>query len=278
MTQTATDPAQLYLDLMKRVLTRSGFESDHRSVHLRNGSPQDRLIGPALRLLRRRGFDLRRRVRVDPAARAEGRDLPSEAETMVGLRRLDHLERCVADVLRNNVPGDLIETGVWRGGASIFMRAALGAYGDGDRIVWVADSFAGLPKPDPDAYPQDRGDGHWTARALAVSRRDVEANFDRYGLLDDRVRFLEGWFKDTLPDAPIERLAIIRLDGDMYESTMDGLRALYPKLSVGGHLIVDDYGAIAACRQAVDDFRAEFDISEDIEEIDWTGVAWKRLR
>lgn len=273
-----TDPAELYLDLMKKVLTRSGFDSDYRAVQMRKGSTRELLLGPGLRLLRRHGFDIRRRAPVDATARAEGRDLPSEAETMVGLLRLDHLQRCIVDTLRHEVRGDLIETGVWRGGASIFMRAALGAYGDTDRRVWVADSFAGLPKPEPNAYPHDRGDSHWTAQALAVSRAAVEANFQRYGLLDDQVRFLEGWFKDTLPDAPIENLALIRLDGDMYQSTIEALRALYPKLAIGGHLIVDDYGAIPACRRAVEDFRSELGISEKIEAIDWTGVSWKRLR
>lgn len=278
MTTLTADPVDLYLDLMKRVLTRSGFESEYRAVEIRKRSPGSIVLVPVLRFLRSRGFDLRRHVPMDPDARAVGQDLPSDAETMVGLRRLDHLQRCMADVLANGVRGDFIETGVWRGGTCIFMRATLSAYGDAERTVWVADSFAGLPKPDADQYPHDRGDSHWTARVLAVSRKDVEANFKRYGLLDGQVRFLEGWFKDTLPSAPIEELAIVRLDGDMYESTMDGLRDLYPKLSVGGHLIVDDYGAIPACRQAVEDYRAEFGITEELETIDWTGVSWKRLR
>jgi len=274
----ATSPEALYLDLMKKVLTRSGFESEYRAIQMRKGSKGELMFGPWLRALRRRGFDIRRHVPTDLRARAEGKDLPSDAETMVGLRRLDHLHRCIIDILKHKVPGDFIETGVWRGGASIFMRAALGAYGDSERVVWVADSFAGLPKPEPDVYPHDEGDSHWTAQALAVPRQAVEANFARYGLLDDQVRFLEGWFKDTLHDAPLEKLAIIRLDGDMYQSTIEALHALYPKLSIGGHLIVDDYGAIPACRQAVEDFRAEFDISEEIETIDWTGVSWKRRR
>jgi O-methyltransferase len=277
MSQTVPS-GDLYLDLMRRVLTRSGFDSDYRPVQMRKGSAMGTVAGPALRMLRRRGFELRRRVPVNEQARAEGRDVPSEAETMVGLRRLEHLQRCIHEVLDRGVPGDLIETGVWRGGASIFMRASLRAHGSTDRVVWVADSFAGLPKPDPETYPLDSDDRHWTAAALAVSRSSVEANFARYGLLDDQVRFLEGWFKDTLPAAPIEKLAIIRLDGDMYQSTMEALQALYPKLSVGGYLIVDDYGAVPACRRAVEDFRSQFDVSEEIETIDWTGIAWQRLR
>jgi O-methyltransferase len=111
---------------------------------------------------------------------------------------------------------------------------------------------------------------------MRISLEQVQANFQRYGLLDDQVRFLKGWFKDTLPSAPIGKLAMIRLDGDMYESTMDGLVNLYPKLSPGGCLIVDDYGAISACRKAVHDYREQHGIHEEIHSIDWTGVYWRR--
>jgi O-methyltransferase len=188
------------------------------------------------------------------------------------------LHHCIRDVLQRGVPGDFIETGVWRGGATIFMRAALEAYGDTTRRVWVADSFKGLPPPDP-RFPADTGNTLWSDSRLAASVDQVKANFARYGLLDDRIRFLVGWFRDTLPNAPIDQLSIVRLDGDLYESTMDGLRSLYPKLSVGGYLIIDDYRVEAlGCRQAVDEFRAEHDITEPIQVIDWAGVFWQRLR
>lgn len=195
---------------------------------------------------------------------------------MVGRKRLDNVEHCVREILHGGVPGDLIETGVWRGGSSIFMRALLLAFGDTTRTVWAADSFQGLPRPDADRYPADRDDHLWDVPGLAVSLGEVKANFARYGLLDDQVRFLPGWFSDTLPSAPIERLALIRLDGDMYESTKVALESLYPKLSVGGYVIVDDYGAIAACRQAVADFRNDHGIVERIHLIDWTGAYWRR--
>ena len=197
---------------------------------------------------------------------------------MIGLKRLDNLQYCVEHVLEERIPGDLIETGVWRGGASIFMRAVLKAYGDAVRRVWVADSFCGLPEPDAARYPADAGDRHHTAPQLAVSLAEVRANFSRYRLLDDQVRFLPGWFNDTLPNAPIERLAVMRLDGDMYGSTMEALTHLYPKLSIGGYVILDDYGAVPGCREATEDFRAQQGITEPMERIDWTGVFWKRLR
>jgi hypothetical protein len=207
-----------------------------------------------------------------------GRDWPSVAHSMIGRQRLDNLRHCTEAVLRAGVPGDLIETGVWRGGACILMRGILRAWGVTDRRVWVADSFAGLPPPNASAYPADAGDRHHTVDVLAVPLEQVQANFAAYGLLDDQVRFLKGWFRDTLPVAPIERLALIRLDGDMYESTMDGFRALYHKLSPGGFLIVDDYHAVKGCKAAVHDFIATLDPAETVDlcEIDGTGVFWQR--
>jgi hypothetical protein len=216
-------------------------------------------------------------LNMDPAIRSLGLDWPAEAETMIGMRRLKNLEYCVASVLERNVPGDLVETGVWRGGACIFMRGYLKAYGDTQRKVWAIDSFQGLPQPDAAQYPSDRDDDLWRFSELAISLQTVKENFERYGLLDEQVAFIQGWFRNTLPEAPIEKLAVLRLDADMYESTMVALRSLYPKVSKGGYVIVDDYGAIPACRQAVDDFRAEYRLSDPILPVDWTGVYWQVL-
>lgn len=212
----------------------------------------------------------------DDGTRAEGKDWPAIGHTMIGFRRLDNLQACAEDVLANGVPGDMIEAGVWRGGSTILLRAILRAHGVTDRRVWVADSFQGLPQPDVEKYPHDAGDTHHIHQELAVSLERVRANFERYGLLDDQVRFLSGWFRDTLPTAPSGPLALVRLDGDMYESTMDGLVHLYPRLSPGGYLIVDDYGYAAACRQAVQDYRAAHRVVEEIKIVDWTGAYWQK--
>jgi len=263
----------LYLDLMKRVLTNWIYgESEKQVVDLPAGL-SDELRTTALaygaQIVLPRPFDERRR--------AEGQDWPPDAHTMIGLKRLDNLQFCVEEVLTRDVPGDLIETGAWRGGATIFMRAVLKAYGVRDRCVFVADSFEGLPPPDSVKYPLDANSPPFHQfKQLAVPLERVKANFERYGLLDEQVKFLRGWFRDTLPAAPIERLAIVRLDGDMYESTIDGLENLYPKLSVGGFLIVDDYGVVAACREAVHDYRGAHGITEEIIPIDGAGVYWRR--
>lgn len=206
----------------------------------------------------------------------EGRNWPINADTMIGYKRLSNIEFCVQEIIRQNVPGDLIETGVWRGGACIFMRALLKMYGVTDKRVWVADSFEGLPKPDPAIYPADINDKHHEYDELRVSLKEVKTNFQKYDLLDDQVVFLKGWFKDTLPAAPVEKLSLLRLDGDMYESTIDALFYLYPKLSTGGFCIIDDWGAIQACKKAVNDYRSIFNIGERIQMIDWTGIFWKK--
>lgn len=270
LTVTQYDVRSLYLDLIRRNLTRYGM---HEQL-------------PADWPLRRRVFfkaanSLLRRTNAhrleNTTTRDLGLDWPAEAETMIGMQRLTSLQHCVEVVLEEDIPGDLIECGVWRGGACILMRAVLAAYGDETRSVWLADSFQGVPRSDPEKYKADKGiRAELVAGILGVSEADVRANFERYGLLDDQVRFLPGWFKDTLKDAPIERISVLRLDGDLYESTIQALEALYPRLSPGGFCVVDDYSAVKACEQAVTDYRAEHHITAEIVDIDGTGVLWRK--
>jgi O-methyltransferase len=231
-------------------------------------------------LLRRGATRLMHPFVYDPTSDPEGRrsayELPPGIMTMIGRQRLDNVRDCIVDVIERQVPGDLIETGVWRGGTTIFMRGILEAYGDVDRRVFVADSFQGLPPPDADAYPADEGLDFHLHPILAVDAAAVRENFERYGLLDDRVILLEGWFADTLPRLTDEHFAVVRLDGDLYESTMDAIVHLYPRLSVGGWLIVDDYNDIDACKAAITDYRADHGITDEIIEIDFSGVCWKK--
>jgi hypothetical protein len=244
-------PMYLYLDLMKKCLT---------DIIYADAQEQPNLLSQPF----------------EESQRMEGLDWPAYAHTMIGKKRLDNIQFCVEDIIQRKIPGDLIETGVWRGGATIFMRAILKAYNILDRNVWVADSFEGLPLPNPGGYPADAGDRLNEFKELAVSMEQVQFNFAKYGLLDQQVKFLKGWFRDTLPAAPIEKIAVLRLDGDMYESTMDALNALYPKLGIGGYLIVDDYGAIPGCKKAINDYREKHQILDEIIPIDWTGIFWKK--
>lgn len=203
------------------------------------------------------------------------RNVTELSHTMIGRRRLENIQSCVETALTENIRGDLIETGIWRGGAVIFMRGILMAHGITDRKVWAADSFEGVPAP---SWPEDAGFDLSTKvfPVLAVSLEDVKELFTRYGLLDDQVSFLKGWFKDSLPVAPIEHLAVLRLDGDLYESTMDALAPLYDKVSPGGFVIVDDYGSCPPCKRAIDDFRAQRGIGEPLQTIDLQGVYWRK--
>jgi len=206
--------------------------------------------------------------------RDEGADWPVKALTMIGGRRMHDLESCVREVLREDVPGDLMETGVWRGGACILMRGILEDFGDLDRKVWVADSFEGLPPPDTEKYPADEGLDFHKIPQLAVSLSEVQDNFRRYALLDKRVVFVKGWFRDTLPACDVEQLAVLRLDGDLYESTIIALESLYPKLSIGGYLIIDDF-ALPACELAVHHFRAKAGVMEAMVNVG-VSMRWRK--
>ena len=201
---------------------------------------------------------------------------PVKAHTMLGAARMAHLRKLTEATLTDATPGDYIETGVWRGGACILMRAVLAAYGVTDRRVYVADSFEGLPRPDAERYPADRGDKLFSFGELAVSEGEVRRNFEAYGLLDDQVVFLKGLFKDTLPALSGHRFALIRLDGDMYESTLDALTNLYDGVSQGGYVVIDDYGIMGACRRAVHDFLDARGLTPSIEDIDGKGVWWRK--
>jgi len=257
-----------YIELLKAVLCASIYpESSWSSTALARRGPRRWLH----RLLARASLLLVKQRPYDREAREEGRDWPLFGYTMAGMRRLENVQHCVQTVLKEKIPGDLIETGAWRGGMTIFMRALLKAHGDDQRTVWVADSFEGLPAP------KDAGDGWDYSRIdyLMVSLEQVQANFRRFGLLDEQVKFLHGWFKDTLPQAPIAQLAVLRLDGDMYSSTREALIHLYSRVSPGGFVIVDDYHSWPACKRAVDEFRTEQGITAPLQTIDWTGAYWR---
>lgn len=205
----------------------------------------------------------------------QGRRRPPQALTMIGYPRLWNLESALRDLHARDIPGDVLEAGVWKGGACLYMKAVLRVLGDTTRTLWLADSFhGGFPEPDRDRYPADAPITiHRTWRGQ-TERGYVETMFRGYGLMDDRVKFLEGWFEETLPRAPIERLALLRCDGDMYSSTRQTLECLYDKVSVGGYVIMDDYGCIEQSRQATDDFRRARGIVTPMQTIDWAGAYW----
>lgn len=271
------DGAALYVDLLKRCVCNTIYQD--AAIRYPWDTSSDEVYLP-----------------FDPTKRETAKDWPSQAHTMIGTRRLDNVQVLVTAAIRAGTPGDLIETGVWRGGSVIFMRGLLKALGVTDRVVWVADSFEGLPVGEE----QGASERSYTSPALrplaglavseyppsvrtlvesvyeGTSLPEVRERFERYGLLDEQVRFLPGWFRDTLPAAPIERLALLRLDGDLYDSTFDALAALYPRLSPGGYTIVDDYGQFEECRGAVHDYLDGTGEKVDVQRVDDDAVYWQK--
>jgi O-methyltransferase len=269
---TPSTPEELYLDLMKRALTRALTAKGSERHTIRTKRAIYRIVKP---FLTRMHMEL---VRLNPSTAEDylesghaATNRVEDAETMLGTRQLDHMQTAIGNVLRERVPGDVLEAGVWRGGMTIFMRAALKAYAVTDRMVWVADSFAGLPPIDRSADKFE-----WNAGDMAISLEEVKQAFDRYGLLDSQVRFLKGYFSETLPDCAVARLAILRIDADLYSSTLDALNPLYPRLSPGGYAIFDDYANLPDCRRAIDEYRNTHGISEPIIKIDQRAVFWRK--
>ena len=281
--QAANDPMAAlrtrYLELLRRALVNLLYpEHELRIERLEAGDvPDDR--GARDRVLR----DIRYGDADDFAGLIAAKENGSVwrgkpwrfSHTMVGMRRLEHLQWCAERVFEDGVPGDFLEAGVCQGGASILLRALQVAYAQSHRRTWLADSFEGLPVPAHEAdtnYDFSETKQPW----LAFSRAAVEDNFRTYDLLSDQVVFLPGWFRDTLADAPVPALAILRLDADLYDSTREALVALYDRVSPGGFIVIDDYYAFAPCRQAVQEFRGERGITERIRGIDRMAVYWRK--
>lgn len=202
------DLTALYFDLLKKVLT--GYLYDESAWLLIDPSRKTKtaygfIRQAALRFLKRKSLYLVKLQPFDPVKADGGLEWPMIGYTMVGLKRLDNLQDCIERVLAEDIPGDFVECGVWRGGASMFAKALFKFHGANDRTVWLADLFEGMPVPtEKDAGDPDLSDVSF----LAVSLDRVKANFRRFDLLDDHVQFIKGWFSDTLPTAPIKQISI----------------------------------------------------------------------
>ena len=188
---------------------------------------------------------------------------------MAGTPKADHFVALAAKAVHDDVKGAIIECGVWRGGLSFIVAKALELQGAEDRKVFLADSFAGIPQPPKTGRfnSQDRG-----ANGITLlhdnSATAVEDDAARFHLDQNRLRFVVGYFNESLPELvaaqPSLRFAVVRLDGDTYFSTMDAITVLYPRLSPGGYLIIDDFVDWAGCRHAVYDYRRRHRIAAPI--------------
>ena len=244
----STTEQSAYLDLIKRLITNYAYLGGGYSFA---------------------AFDPQRHYdrdasswRVDPLSRPM---------TLLSLAQLEMIQEAVLDIQQRGVSGDFIEAGIWRGGAIIFMRALLNAYGIANRQIIAADSFEGIPQNVTFKHdPVDEWKDRW-----AASLDEVKGNIERLGLLDERIEFLPGYFADSLSAIANRHFALIRLDSDSYDSVMTSLDHLYPRLSPGGIIIIDDWHLVG-CRFAVDAYRKQHDITEEIVARDGNAYWIKR--
>lgn len=201
--------------------------------------------------------------------------------TMTSPERILGLCNAVDYLSRNRIEGDFVECGVWRGGSMAAAAKTLLANGDANRELWLYDTFDGMSEPteqDVDFMgqsaevllgQQDRDDATsvWCCSPL----EQVRSAMADTGYPIERVRFVEGRVEDTLPVRVPDRISLLRLDTDWYESTRCELEHLFPKLVPGGVLIVDDYGHWEGCRRAVEEYFDENNIPMLLNRIDYTG-------
>jgi O-methyltransferase len=201
--------------------------------------------------------------------------------TMTSVERMYALWQAAGHVARAGIPGDYVECGVWRGGSSMLAALTLAGAGDEARRLWLYDTFEGMSEPterdrafDAAAPISAEWDAFRTANGSTLayaSLDEVQANMNRAQIAAERLEYVAGKVEDTIPARAPERIALLRLDTDWYESTRHELEHLYPRLSPGGVLIVDDYGHWAGAREAVDEFLASLHRPPLLTRIDYTG-------
>jgi cephalosporin hydroxylase len=268
--------ARRYLSLLKGALVDEHYlEHEARLGYLadcieRGQAPDlDRVRDPA-RHMQKEMRELQASRRVGAIISGDGQAPPGIAYTTMGRERLDHLEHCLDTIRGELVKGDLVECGAGRGGGAIFLRGYLEAFEMQNRDVWVADPFSAAPPP---AEETDSATARLNLKGDLNIVRDA---FARFELLDERVRFLQGPFDSTLADAPIEKVALLRVDGSAAQSADTVLEALYDKIPLGGFVVIDSYGS-EGCREAIDAFRERRGVDEALERVGWGSVSWRKM-
>jgi len=203
--------------------------------------------------------------------------------TAASAERLYALYLAIRYLAAARVPGDIVECGVWRGGNCMLAALSLMALGDPSRQIWLYDTFSGMTEPtdrDRDVYGGAARDmrresfsdeGRPAPFQFVASVEDVRENMEKTGFPEDRVRYVEGRVEDTLPTVRPERIALLRLDTDWYQSTAHSMRHLYPLLAPGGVLLLDDYGDWPAVREAVHECLDDLGEVVLLHRIDHTG-------
>ena len=266
---------ELYLRLLIRTLTR--FELEDYSlvepIRYYNENLRVKFVKLINQIIHTFGIEIglvRRTTNVD---RENGLDWPINAETMIGVKRLNSLHSILDKIRVENIQGDLMECGVWRGGAVIFMAAYCKTY-EINKTVYVADSFEGLPKPDS-KYSDDKGDTYFKYDYLEVGEDQVQKNFEKYELMGPNIKFIKGFFEESLKNTNVQKLSLLRLDGDMYSSTWHSLVEMYPKVVEGGFIIIDDY-YLKGAKAALKDYFLQNGINCELISVDSQSVYFRK--
>lgn len=201
--------------------------------------------------------------------------------TMTSKERMFALYESVNYVLDNEIPGDFVECGVWKGGSSIMVGLILKERGITDRKLYLYDTFDGMSAPDQN--DEDHSGVSAQAHLDANKKEDqtsvwcysgideVKSNCEKLGIDSSNLKFVQGKVEDTIPQTIPTNICLLRLDTDWYESTKHELDHLYPILSEKGVLIIDDYGHWKGCRKAVDEYFAKHKVKGLMNRIDYTG-------
>jgi O-methyltransferase len=210
------------------------------------------------------------------------------AATMTSPERMYALWQAARHVVATRVPGALVECGVWRGGSAMVMAQALLAEGRADRELWLYDTFAGMP--DPSALDVDfmgvagaerlaaAGSDREDLVVAYASLSEVQANIASVGYPAERVVYVEGRVEETIPGRAPSEIALLRLDTDWESSTRHELEHLWPRVAVGGVVIIDDYGHWSGAHRAVDEYFAGRSDAPLLARIDYTGRVGVRVR
>jgi cephalosporin hydroxylase len=265
--------ARRYVDLLKGALLDEHYlENEARIGYLLEcieageAPSPNKLEDPARNLSRR----MTRLERARRAGEAEGDDPASNGPlgglpyVAVGRVSLDHLENCLDVIREERVRGALVDCGTGRGGTAILMRGYLEAYELPGPHVWVADNFGARRSGDENG-----------AQASRPDLNAVRDAFDRFGLLDHRVAFLQGPPARTLAEAPIRKVSLLRVGGHEPDEIRAALESVYDRVTLGGFVFIDDYGH-ASCRAAVDDFRSDRGVVDPLERVGWDGGVWRK--
>jgi O-methyltransferase len=200
--------------------------------------------------------------------------------TMTSKERIFALRKSVEYIVKHEIPGAIVECGVWKGGSMMAIARTLLESGNHERVLYLFDTFEGMPEPsDIDRSFQGEGASYLLERSSKESSpvwafsplAEVKQNMQSTGYDEKKVIFVRGNIEETVPLHAPDQIALLRLDTDWYESTFHELTHLFPRLSIGGVLIIDDYGHWKGARAAVDRYLAEHNVKVLLARIDYTG-------